>query len=780
MKTSKISFGTIIVLLSIIFVQFAHPSTAYAAGKVGTGTPESCTEAALDTALSGGGIVNFDCGPDPVTITVTSAKEISIDTQIDGGGKITISGGNAVRLFLVDASATLDISGLTLSDGSLSGGTGGGAIYSYSGATVKITDSTFSNNSSGDGSAGGGAIYNEGALSIKRSTFSQNRAAGDATDGGAILSSGASSRVDIENSTFYGNIAGDSSNSYLNSVGGAINIRESNGPNTITDVTISNSANDASYGALDIVNANADLSLSVLANSTSGFDCSNRSTDPFVFTSTNNLIETDSSTDPCTAAVTGDPSLDPLGLQDNGGPTQTLALSPDSIAIDALADSLLTCGAATDQRGVVRPLDGNGNDIASCDLGAYEYENPGLEPTTTTITMDDPDPSVVGQAVTVMVTVSGDTTTPTGTVSITGADTNCTITLSSGTGSCDANFASAGVKTLTATYNGDSTHAASSDVESHTVNKASTTTTIDSDAPDPSVVGQAVTVEFAVAVTAPGSGTPTGDVTVTDSASAAFCTASVATGSCDITLNTLGARTLTATYEGDANFLDSASTGTAHTVDQAPMITSADTTTFTIGEAGTFTITTTGIPTPTVAHTAGSLPSGVIFTDNGNGTASLSGTPQAGTQGDYNLVFTASNGVGTDAIQNFTLTISTPGAGTYDDMNTNWIYTGTWASGSSFSGAQDGTLHYTGTVGDTASFVFNGTQFVLSYTQDTNRGDIGVYVDGSLVTTIDASGSFQWQQTYTSQDYGPGTHLVTFKHAGGGAYIDIDAVEIKN
>ena len=66
------------------------------------------------------------------------------------------------------------------------------------------------------------------------------------------------------------------------------------------------------------------------------------------------------------------------------------------------------------------------------------------------------------------------------------------------------------------------------------------------------------------------------------------------------------------------------------TVNQAtrPAITSATSTTFTVGTAGSFTVTTTGFPTPTLSET-GALPSGVTFTDNGNGTATLSGTPTA-------------------------------------------------------------------------------------------------------------------------------------------------------
>ena len=60
------------------------------------------------------------------------------------------------------------------------------------------------------------------------------------------------------------------------------------------------------------------------------------------------------------------------------------------------------------------------------------------------------------------------------------------------------------------------------------------------------------------------------------------------------------------------------------TVHQAPAITSAGSTSFTSGATGSFTVTTTGSPTAALSKT-GSLPSGVTFTDNGNGTATLTG-----------------------------------------------------------------------------------------------------------------------------------------------------------
>jgi LPXTG-site transpeptidase (sortase) family protein len=80
---------------------------------------------------------------------------------------------------------------------------------------------------------------------------------------------------------------------------------------------------------------------------------------------------------------------------------------------------------------------------------------------------------------------------------------------------------------------------------------------------------------------------------------------------------------------------------------------------FVAGNLSSFTITTTGVPAPTLGY-VGTLPSGIGFTDNGNGTATLSGTPALTSVGTYNLTFTASNGVTPNATQNFTLTIDGP------------------------------------------------------------------------------------------------------------------------
>ena len=95
----------------------------------------------------------------------------------------------------------------------------------------------------------------------------------------------------------------------------------------------------------------------------------------------------------------------------------------------------------------------------------------------------------------------------------------------------------------------------------------------------------------------------------------------------------------------------------AITVTQAPIITSANAAAFTVGTNGAFTVTTTGGPTPALSET-GPLPGGVAFTDNHDGTATLSGTPNAGTGATYTLTITAANGVTPDATQTFTLTVN--------------------------------------------------------------------------------------------------------------------------
>ncbi|MEJ2426783.1 MAG: Ig-like domain-containing protein, partial [Candidatus Thiodiazotropha sp.] len=117
---------------------------------------------------------------------------------------------------------------------------------------------------------------------------------------------------------------------------------------------------------------------------------------------------------------------------------------------------------------------------------------------------------------------------------------------------------------LVASYSGDDDFLPSSTTEGHTVVKDETTTSILTDEPDPSQVGQPFTVTFEVTAS---TGTPSGLVTVTVAGEAAICTGTLAdgAGACEITLDTPGTHTLTASYSGDADFLPSSATE-EHTV----------------------------------------------------------------------------------------------------------------------------------------------------------------------------------------------------------------------
>jgi hypothetical protein len=90
-----------------------------------------------------------------------------------------------------------------------------------------------------------------------------------------------------------------------------------------------------------------------------------------------------------------------------------------------------------------------------------------------------------------------------------------------------------------------------------------TTTVITSQLPNPSDVGQAVTVKYTVTPVS-GSGTPTGTVMVSSGTDS--CTGTVAAGQCSLILSLAGSRTIIANYSGDSTFASSASTGVSHTV----------------------------------------------------------------------------------------------------------------------------------------------------------------------------------------------------------------------
>jgi len=180
---------------------------------VGTGTPASCTFQALSTAVSGGGIITFDCGPDPVTISVTSTLTPPISTSgspvhivIDGGNSITLDGGKSVRIIKWSHSTwrtsqdTLTLQHIQLSNGKASG-------------TKQIAACTTTPNaqcSTGytDGQ-GGAVLMDDGSLRVIDSVFTGNEAAmlGPDTGGGALYLDGSGTLSYIAQSTFQNNSA---------------------------------------------------------------------------------------------------------------------------------------------------------------------------------------------------------------------------------------------------------------------------------------------------------------------------------------------------------------------------------------------------------------------------------------------------------------------------------------------------------------------------------------------------------------------------------------------
>lgn len=366
---------------------------------IGSGTAASCQTQdaanALSNAVAAGGEITFACGTAPVVMTVnTNATDQTV--TIDGGGLVTLSGEDTRQIFLLSGSATLTLNNITLADGA---GFAGAAIGITSPQARATLNHTFliSNDA---GTSNGGAISNVGTLVINNSSLGANRSG---NFGGAIFNNGGT--VTIKNTTIINNDARQGAGIWISE--GAVTLENSAirtnrataeggglhidvGTVTITNTTFFD--NQASGGggiymrgtALTITNAtfnrnradsggalwnfagtttvkNTIFNDSLNTNSSSSsLNCDG----PSVISAGRNIVS-DNSCVPNPGNVNDllgtDPKLEPF-INDNGGPTRSFMLRPDSPAIDYAR----TC-PATDQRGVKRPIGPN------CDVGAVEY-----------------------------------------------------------------------------------------------------------------------------------------------------------------------------------------------------------------------------------------------------------------------------------------------------------------------------------------------------------------------------------------------------------------------
>jgi hypothetical protein len=185
---------------------------------IGSGTSASCTSQAVVDAVALGGIITFNCGPDPVTIVMTDTAKVvntSAVVVLDGGGRVTLSGAGQRRILYMNtcdpaqiwttshcqdqATPELTIQGLTFTQGNSTGdlreGGGGGAVF-VRGGRVKVVDSVFTANQCDPTGpdVGGGALrvlsqYQGLPVIVATSTFGGSPAHGNNCSNGAAISS---------------------------------------------------------------------------------------------------------------------------------------------------------------------------------------------------------------------------------------------------------------------------------------------------------------------------------------------------------------------------------------------------------------------------------------------------------------------------------------------------------------------------------------------------------------------------------------------------------------
>ncbi|MBD8525397.1 CSLREA domain-containing protein [Pseudomarimonas arenosa] len=293
------------------------------------------------------------------------------DVTLSGNSAFTAGGGLSCKL-------TTSCGGVGVAfDNNRAGGKGGGLYIEQ--ATGTLSGGRFSGNSAG---ANGGGLYLRGGfLSVAQTSFSGNAAA---ADGGAAMAElvAPGDRLNLDQSLLSGNTA---------IRGGGVFLRAYS---TLSNSTLS--GNSAAYGGgLYVDTSNGSLSLtdsSLVDNIASIANAQLRTTAESTINLIRSLLVSDGTTGCSVAGITNENSssmttdsscvvsnvtlqsrsaLQIGALADNGGPLYSHALGPASIAIDAAG---LTC-SGQDGRGYARPVDGNNDSNAYCDVGAFEFQN---------------------------------------------------------------------------------------------------------------------------------------------------------------------------------------------------------------------------------------------------------------------------------------------------------------------------------------------------------------------------------------------------------------------